>query len=84
VSLEAVLERNPEVILAGDDVADDPFAAWRRWQRLRAVALGNLFILQVDRVARATTRTVEGARQTCEVLDQARARRAAAPRPSGS
>ena len=63
---------------------DDPFAGWRSWHRLRAVALGNLFVLQVDRVARATTRTAEGARQVCEVLDQARTRRAAAPTGSGA
>jgi iron complex transport system substrate-binding protein len=64
------------VILAGDDVADDPFAAWRQWQRLRAVELNNLYVLHVDRIARATTRTVEGAREVCGVLDQARTRRA--------
>ena len=76
MSREAVIERNPEVILAGDDVADDPFADWRRWRKLRAVELGNLYVLHVDRIARATTRTVEGAREVCGVLEQARARRA--------
>ncbi len=75
VSREAVLERNPEVILAGDDVAGDPFEGWRQWRRLRAVELGNLFVLRVDRVARATTRTVDGAREVCTVLEQARTRR---------
>jgi iron complex transport system substrate-binding protein len=84
VSREAVLDRNPEVILAGDDVADDPFAGWRQWQRLRAVELGNLFVLRVDRVARATTRTVDGAREVCSVLEQARARRAARRAAGGS
>ncbi|HJS22628.1 MAG TPA: cobalamin-binding protein [Steroidobacteraceae bacterium] len=84
VSREAVLERNPEVILAGDDVADDPFAGWRPWHKLRAVELGNLYVLRVDRVARATTRTVDGAREVCAVLDQARTRRAAARPASGS
>jgi iron complex transport system substrate-binding protein len=84
VSREAVLERDPEVILAGDDVADDPFAGWRSWKRLRAVELGNLYVLRVDRVARATTRTIEGARDVCAVLDQARARRAATPSIQGS
>ncbi|HSD73994.1 MAG TPA: cobalamin-binding protein [Steroidobacteraceae bacterium] len=78
VSREAVLERNPEVILAGDDVADDPFGGWRQWQRLRAVELDNLYVLHVDRIARATTRTVDGAREVCSVLDQARTRRAGA------
>ena len=84
VSREAVLERNPEVILAGDDVVDDPFAAWRQWHRLRAVELGNLYVLRVDRVARATTRTVDGAREVCAVLDQARTRRAARQAAEGS
>ncbi len=75
VSLEAVLERDPEVILAGDDVADDPFAGWRKWRKLRAVELSNLYVLRVDRVARATTRIVAGAEEVCAVLDRARERR---------
>ncbi len=75
VSLEAVLERNPEVILAGDDVAGDPFAGWLKWRKLRAVELGNLYVLRVDRVARATTRIVAGAEEVCAVLDRARQRR---------
>jgi iron complex transport system substrate-binding protein len=79
VSREAVLERDPEVILAGDDVADDPFAGWRKWHRLRAVELNNLYVLHVDRIARATTRTVEGAREVCSVLDQARTRSGGGP-----
>jgi len=75
VSLEAVLERNPETILAGDDVRGDPFAIWRPWRNLRAVQLENLYVLRVDRIARATTRIVEGAADICAVLDQARERR---------
>lgn len=75
VSLEAVLERNPETILAGDDVRGDPFAIWRPWRNLRAVQLENLYVLRVDRIARATTRIVEGATDICAVLDQARERR---------
>jgi iron complex transport system substrate-binding protein len=78
VSLEAVLERNPETILAGDDVREDPFAIWRPWRNLRAVELGNLHVLHVDRIARATTRIVTGAAEVCEVLDRARERRRAA------
>jgi iron complex transport system substrate-binding protein len=67
-----------------DDVADDPFAGWRQWKKLKAVELGNLYVLRVDRVARATTRTVEGAREVCGVLEQARTRRAAAQPTSPS
>jgi iron complex transport system substrate-binding protein len=72
VSLEAVLERDPEVIFAGDDVSEDPFAIWRPWRKLRAVARGNLYILHVDRIARATTRIIGGAEEICAVLDEAR------------
>jgi iron complex transport system substrate-binding protein len=75
VSLEAVLERDPETILAGDDVHGDPFAIWRPWRKLRAVQLENLYVLRVDRIARATTRIVAGAEDICGVLDQARERR---------
>jgi iron complex transport system substrate-binding protein len=78
VSLEAVLERNPEAIFAGDDVREDPFVIWRPWRNLRAVELGNLYVLHVDRIARATTRIVAGAEEVCEVLDRARKRRDAA------
>lgn len=84
VSLEAVLERNPEAILAGDDVRDDPFAIWRPWRNLRAVQLGNLYVLRVDRIARATTRIVAGAEDICAVLDQARERRVGKSTAGGS
>jgi iron complex transport system substrate-binding protein len=79
VSLEAVLERNPEAIFAGDDVREDPFEIWRPWRNLRAVELGNLYVLHVDRIARATTRIVAGAEEACAVLDRAREQRRGKP-----
>jgi iron complex transport system substrate-binding protein len=74
VSVEAVLERNPEVIIAGNDSnrADDPLAQWRRWPQLAAVRYGNLYFVSADRVARSTTRVVGGTEEICGLLADAR------------
>jgi iron complex transport system substrate-binding protein len=81
VSLEAVLERNPEVIIAGSDSAkdEDPLAQWRRWPQLAAVKRDNLYFVSADRIARATTRVVEGTEQVCRLLAEARQHLAGAP-----
>lgn len=80
VSVEAVLERNPEVIIAGNDTDDasDPLAHWRRWPQLAAVHNNNLFLISADRVARSTTRVVDGTREMCTLLAEARAHLATA------
>lgn len=72
VSLEAVLARDPQVILTADGAQGDPLSVWRNWPRLRAVELGNLYTVHADHVARATPRVIEGVREVCDVLDEAR------------
>lgn len=74
VSVEAVLERNPQVIIAGSDSArdDDPLAQWRRWPHLDAVRYHNLYFVSADRIARATPRVVAGTEQVCKLLTEAR------------
>jgi len=82
VDVEAVLARNPQVILSTDDTVADPAAAWRRWPQLAAVRSGAIYSLPADLVARATPRLVDGAARTCAALDDARRRlggRSAAP-----
>ena len=81
VSVEAVLERNPQVIIAGNDTDDasDPLAHWRRWPQLTAVRADNLYLVSADHVARSTTRVLDGTREVCAVLAKARAHLAAAP-----
>jgi iron complex transport system substrate-binding protein len=76
VSVEAVLERNPEVIIAGNDsdTGDDPLAHWRRWPQLKAVRYDNLYFVSADRVARSTTRVVGGTEEICDLLADARRR----------
>jgi iron complex transport system substrate-binding protein len=74
IDVEAVLARDPQVILSTDDTVADPAAAWRRWPQLEAVRAGTVYSLPADLVARATPRLAAGAQRTCEVLDDARAR----------
>jgi iron complex transport system substrate-binding protein len=72
VSIEAVLERDPEVIMTADGAAGDPLSVWKKWPQVRAVRLGNLYTVSADHVARATTRIVDGAQEVCGILNQAR------------
>ncbi len=73
VDLEAVLARDPEVILVTASRAD-PSKMWQRWPRLAAVRAGNVIRVPPDEVTRATPRALDGARRVCEELDAARAR----------
>ncbi len=74
VDVEAVLARNPQVILSTDDTVADPAAQWRRWPQLAAVRAGAVYALPSDLVARATPRLVEGVDATCAAFDDARRR----------
>lgn len=74
VDVEAVLARDPQVILSTDDTVADPAAEWRRWPQLVAVRAGAVYALPSDFVARATPRLVEGVAATCAALDDARRR----------
>jgi len=73
VDLEAVIARNPQVILV-TSARGDPQAQWARWRRIEAVRTGNVISVPPDEVTRATPRALAGARILCERLDQARAR----------
>ena len=76
VSAEAVVARDPEVVLAGAS-GDDPFTEWDRWPAIRFNRYGNRFTLPPDEMGRATTRIVKGIEATCGALDRARENRAA-------
>jgi iron complex transport system substrate-binding protein len=82
IDVEAVLARDPQVILSTDDTIADPRAQWRRWPHLAAVRHGTIYALPSDTVARASPRLVEGVASVCGALDDARRRlepRAARP-----
>lgn len=75
VGFESVIDRDPEVILAGDDIPDDPFAKWKKWPQMRAVESQNLYKVRANLISRATPRSVEGARDICTALNEARAKK---------
>jgi len=78
VVAEAVLERDPEVIGAtgvqGPEEAG--LGGWFEWPQLRAIALGNVYVVDPDLISRHTPRILDGAEQICEALEAARRRRA--------
>ena len=80
VTLEAVLARDPQVILSADDTIADPQVLWRRWTQVAAVRDGAIYSMSSDTLTRATPRLADGARAVCAALDDARARRAAKSR----
>jgi len=78
VDVEAVIERDPEVILAPSGTSTEPFEAWDRWPHIAANRYGARYTLPADEVARATPRLVVGGRAICAALEAARERRSAA------
>ena len=71
VGLEAVVARDPEVILTAERQAAE-LAEWRRWSGVAAVAGGHLYTVPGDLLARPSPRILEGARAVCAALDRAR------------
>ena len=75
VDVEAVVERDPEVILASSDSEDDAFSEWSRWPNIAANRHGNHFKMPADAIGRATPRLLEAAGAVCEALEVARENR---------
>lgn len=74
VSVEAVLARDPQVIVASAPGGRRPawLDDWRRWPRLAAVRGGNLFSINADFMNRQTPRILEGAARLCRELEGVR------------
>ena len=62
------------MILSTDDTIADPAAQWQAWQRLTSVRARTIYPIHADTVARSTPRLVQGTRETCENLADARRR----------
>lgn len=67
VSVESLLAANPAVIVVNGDTD-----YWQRYPQLEAVRNQRLYTIDPDLLLRATPRLLEGARQLCAVLEQAR------------
>lgn len=79
VDVEAVVHRDPEVLLAGSADGSLPFDDWLRFPDLAANRYGNRFVVDADAIGRPSLRLVDAARAVCERLDEARERIASAP-----
>ena len=74
VSLESVLQRNPQVIIAGSDMANTSAltAQWQHWTGLSAVQGSHLYTIRRELLVRHTPRILDGAEQMCEILESVR------------
>ena len=75
IDVEAVVDRDPEVMLAGDDAGSDAFSEWDRWSSIAANRYGNRFLLPADELSRPTPRVLVAGAAICEALQTARKRR---------
>jgi iron complex transport system substrate-binding protein len=76
---EAVIARDPEVMLAGDKSAAEPFREWQRWPQIAANRYGNHFLISSDSSSRPTPRLIIAATEICAALEQGRENRSKAP-----
>jgi iron complex transport system substrate-binding protein len=72
VSVEGVLQANPEAIFATAEKNYGGVSLWKPYPTLTAVRNDNLFTIDGNLVNRAGPRMVAGAEQLCEKLDIAR------------
>lgn len=79
VSVEAVLEADPEAIVATGmgDSKPEWLHDWDKWTQLTAVKRDNLFHINPDIMQRHTPRILDGAEKLCAHLDVARSHRPA-------
>ncbi|WP_285432423.1 cobalamin-binding protein [Pseudomonas sp. fls2-241-R2A-110] len=65
VSVEAVLQRNPEVILASDQAQ---LNAWKAWPQVAAVAQGQLLLVADKGLERPSGQMIEATAKLCQVI----------------
>jgi iron complex transport system substrate-binding protein len=76
VSVESVLQRDPEVIIGGVSTPQQRgLSLWQRFPHLTAVQRKNLFTFDDALLSRPGPRAVDGAALLCARLEEARARR---------
>ena len=74
VSVESVLDRNPEVMLAAANAGDGAFDQWSRWPELAANRYANFFLLP-ETIGRGSPRLAAAGLSACIALDKARSNR---------
>lgn len=76
IGVEAVIERDPEVLLASDDAGADAFSDWDRWPGMAANRYGNRYLMPAAEIGRATPRLLVAGAAICDALARARDKRA--------
>ena len=76
IDVEAVIDRDPEVMLAATDAGADAFSEWDRWPNVASSRYGNRFLLPADEISRPTPRVLTAGAAICDALQTARERRA--------
>lgn len=74
VSIESVIARNPQAIVAAGVARDNPRwkRYWRQWPTIAAVRQDNFVTVPPDLISRPTVRLAKGAADLCRGLDRAR------------
>ncbi|MEO0444062.1 MAG: cobalamin-binding protein [Pseudomonadota bacterium] len=74
ISIESVIERNPQVIIASGmgEQRPDWLDEWRRWHSITAVQKQQLFFIPPDILQRHTVRLLQGAQAMCKQLEAVR------------
>jgi len=76
VSVESVLIRNPQTIVASGMDIERPewLDEWLKWEQLSAVSTSSLFFVPPELLQRHTPRALVGAELMCEQIDETRAK----------
>lgn len=76
ISEEAVLDRDPEVVLSADTGDESTALPWGSWKNLAANRYANHFKIPANTVARPTPRVIIAGEAICAALQKAREHRA--------
>ena len=72
VSLEAVLLRQPQVIIRTAEAGNPQTVNWQQWPEIPAVKHKQIYTIDADLLQRPTPRLLVGLEQLCRDLEQAR------------
>jgi iron complex transport system substrate-binding protein len=75
VAVEAVIERNPEIMLVSSDSEEDALKEWDRWPDLAANRYGNRYVMRADQIGRPTPRLLFAGEALCDALQLGRTNR---------
>lgn len=77
ITVEAVVTRNPQVMLTGGHHGKRDFNDWRgkwvNWKSIDAVKHDQMYLVDQDIYTRSSPRAIRGATHLCNLLDKARA-----------